>query len=68
MLREEEEEEEEEEGGREYTEQRGGGERNKVGGPHVGRAVCVKTIDFKRLYVNYTVQQNKNSYEEQLLQ
>ena len=40
----------------------------QVGGPHVGRALRVKTIDFKRLYMNNTVQQNKNFYEEQLLQ
>ena len=40
----------------------------QVGGPHVGRALRVKTIDFKRLYMSNNVQQNKNFYEEQLLQ
>ena len=69
--------EEEETGGGGGTERntrsRGkGGGRNyithKYGGPHVGRALRVKTIDFKRLYMNNTVQQNKNFYEEQLLQ
>ena len=53
------------------AEGRGGGRNyitHKYGGPHVGRALRVKTIDFKRLYMNNTVQQNKNFYEEQLLQ
>ena len=70
MLREE--EEEEEEGGGRNIRSRGEGGTEllypQVGGPHVGRALRVKTIDFKRLFMNYTVQQKKNSYEEQLLQ
>ena len=73
MLREEEEEESGGGGeGKEYKEQREGGGTEllypQVGRPHVGRALRVKTIDFKRLYMNNNVQQNKNFYEEQLLQ
>ena len=64
--------EEEERGRTQGAEGRGGGGAEllypQVGGPHVGRALRVKTIDFKRLYMNYTVRQHKNFYEEQLLQ
>ena len=63
--------EEEERGRTQGAEGRGGGAEllyPQVGGPHVGRALRVKTIDFKRLYMNYTVRQHKNFYEEQLLQ
>ena len=66
------EEKEKEEGGERNIRSRGEGGTEllypQVGGSQVGRALRVKTIDFKRLYMNYTVQQNKNSYEEQLLQ